>query len=191
MFDDVWLIMFRMKDPYVVPDQYIRYASTKAFFDARMIEQSSVREHGVMMISLVEKFKDLHIDLERKDTYIDVILQFLPPSFDQFIVNYNMNGLDKSFHEFINMLVQYGATIENFVLLVLVGEARMADVGRRRRMRHHQLLLALQVLLLHHRTRLKGKRKQVSSQRFQMMFTFTVRKRAIGRGIVLNSFVVK
>ncbi|KAL0451311.1 UNVERIFIED_CONTAM: hypothetical protein Slati_1109200 [Sesamum latifolium] len=78
-----------------------------------MIEGSFVQEHGVgvKMLSLVEKLKDLKADLD-KETYIEVILQSLPPSFDSFIVNYNINGPDKDLHELINMFVQYETTIE-------------------------------------------------------------------------------
>ncbi|KAK4390273.1 hypothetical protein Sango_2090600 [Sesamum angolense] len=87
-----------------------------------MIEGLSVREHGVLMISLVEKRKDLQADFDKEEPYIDVILQSLPPSYDQFIINFNMSGLEKSFHELINMLVQYEATIEKSTPPVLVGE---------------------------------------------------------------------
>ncbi|KAL0400299.1 UNVERIFIED_CONTAM: hypothetical protein Sradi_2373200 [Sesamum radiatum] len=87
-----------------------------------MIEGSSIQEHRVKMLSLVEKLKDLKADLA-KEMYIDVIIQSLPPSFDSFIVNYNMNGFDKDLHELINMLVQYEATIEKSVPSVLLGEA--------------------------------------------------------------------
>ncbi|KAL0287604.1 UNVERIFIED_CONTAM: hypothetical protein Scaly_2550900 [Sesamum calycinum] len=86
-----------------------------------MIEGSSIREHGVMMLSLVKNLKDLQADL-KKETYVDVILQSLPPSYDQFIINCNMNGLEKSFHEFINMLIQYRAMIEKSASSILVGE---------------------------------------------------------------------
>ncbi|KAL0394960.1 UNVERIFIED_CONTAM: hypothetical protein Slati_4462200 [Sesamum latifolium] len=70
--------------------------------------------------------------------YVDVILQSLPPSFDQFIINYNMNGLEKSLHELINMLVQYEVTIEKSAPSVLVGEtstskAKGKVVGREKR----------------------------------------------------------
>ncbi|KAL0394872.1 UNVERIFIED_CONTAM: hypothetical protein Slati_4453400 [Sesamum latifolium] len=106
------------------------------------------------MLSLVEKLKDLKADLA-KETYIDVILQSLPPSFESFIVNYNMNGLDKDLHELINMLVQCEVTIEKFALLVLVGEASTSkrkakglDAGGGRRVRQNQLLEALRALLL-------------------------------------------
>ncbi|KAL0416669.1 UNVERIFIED_CONTAM: Retrovirus-related Pol polyprotein from transposon TNT 1-94 [Sesamum latifolium] len=97
------------KDVYAVPDRHIRYAATKVFFGTKMAEGSSVQSHGVTMLSLVEKLEDLKAGLDN-DTYIDVILQSLPPSYDPFIVNYNMNGLEKSIHELINMLVQYEAT---------------------------------------------------------------------------------
>ncbi|KAL0453561.1 UNVERIFIED_CONTAM: hypothetical protein Slati_1334200 [Sesamum latifolium] len=105
-----------------VPDRHIRYAATKAFFGTKMTEGSSVHSHGVKMLSLVEKLKDLKAELNN-DTYIDVILQSLPPSYDPFIVKYNMNGLEKSIHELINMLVQYEATTHKSEPAILVGEA--------------------------------------------------------------------
>ncbi|KAL0319580.1 UNVERIFIED_CONTAM: hypothetical protein Sradi_5219500 [Sesamum radiatum] len=91
-----------------------------------MIEGSSVQSHGVKMLSLVEKLEDMKAGLNN-DTYIDVILQSLPPSYDPFIVNYNMNGLEKSIHELINMLVQYEATIHKSKPAVLVGEASTSN----------------------------------------------------------------
>ncbi|KAL0286066.1 UNVERIFIED_CONTAM: Transposon Ty2-B Gag-Pol polyprotein [Sesamum radiatum] len=86
------------------------------------------------MLSIVEKLEDLKTGLDN-DTYIDVILQSLPPSYDPFIVNYNMNGLEKSIHELINMLVQYEATTRKSEPSVLVGEAltsKAKDKGTRR-----------------------------------------------------------
>ncbi|KAL0448736.1 UNVERIFIED_CONTAM: hypothetical protein Slati_1430000 [Sesamum latifolium] len=59
-----------------------------------MAEGAFVQSHGVKMLSHVKKLEDLKVRLEN-DTYIDVILQSLPPSYDSFIVNYNMNELEK------------------------------------------------------------------------------------------------
>ncbi|KAL0286264.1 UNVERIFIED_CONTAM: hypothetical protein Sradi_7153100 [Sesamum radiatum] len=78
--------MLHMKDVYAVPDRHIRYAATKAFFGTKMTEGLSVQSHGVTMLSLVEKLEDLKVGLNN-DTYIDVILQSLPPSYDPFIVS--------------------------------------------------------------------------------------------------------
>ncbi|KAL0298591.1 UNVERIFIED_CONTAM: hypothetical protein Sradi_6518900 [Sesamum radiatum] len=91
-----------------------------------------------MMLFLVEKLKDLQADFDKEEMYVDVILQSLHPSYDQFIINYNMNGLEKSLHELINMLVQYEATIEKSTPSVLVEEvstskAKGKDAGREKR----------------------------------------------------------
>ncbi|KAL0349785.1 UNVERIFIED_CONTAM: hypothetical protein Sradi_4127700 [Sesamum radiatum] len=75
------------------------------------------------MLSLVEKRKDLQADFDNEETYVDVILQSLPQTFDQFIINYNMNRPEKSLHELINILVKYEAMIEKSTPSVLVGEA--------------------------------------------------------------------
>ncbi|KAL0462671.1 UNVERIFIED_CONTAM: hypothetical protein Slati_0154700 [Sesamum latifolium] len=79
--DDVPSIMLRIKEVYVVPDRHIRYVATKAFFGINMAKGSSVQSHGIKMLSLVEKLEDLKAGLNN-DTYIDVILQSLPPSYD-------------------------------------------------------------------------------------------------------------
>ncbi|KAL0349771.1 UNVERIFIED_CONTAM: Retrovirus-related Pol polyprotein from transposon TNT 1-94 [Sesamum radiatum] len=120
-----------MKEVYAIPDRHTRYVATKEFFRAKMTEGSSVQEHGVKMLSLVEKFEDLKAGLEN-DTYIDVFLQSLPPSYDPFIVNFNMNGLEKSINELINMLVQYEATIKKFAPSVLIGEASTSKAKSKR-----------------------------------------------------------
>ncbi|KAL0463051.1 UNVERIFIED_CONTAM: hypothetical protein Slati_0192700 [Sesamum latifolium] len=124
--DNVPSIMLRMKEVYAVTDRHIRYAATKVFFRTKMAGGSSVRSNGVKMLSLVEKLEDLKAGLEN-DTYIDVILQSLPPSYDPFIVNYNMNELEKSIHELINMLVQYEATTHKSEPAVLVGETSTSE----------------------------------------------------------------
>ncbi|KAL0329307.1 UNVERIFIED_CONTAM: hypothetical protein Sradi_4917400 [Sesamum radiatum] len=116
-----------MKEVYAIPDRHIRYVATKEFFRAKMTEGSSVQEHGVK----VEKLEDLKAGLEN-DTYIDVILQLLPPSYDPFIVNFNMNGLEKSINELINMLVQYEATIKKSAPSVLIGEASTSKAKGKR-----------------------------------------------------------
>ncbi|KAL0367089.1 UNVERIFIED_CONTAM: hypothetical protein Sradi_3599000 [Sesamum radiatum] len=104
--DDTSSIMLRMSDVYAGSNRHIRYAATKPFFGTKLTEGSFTQSHGVKMLCLVEKLKDLKDGLDN-DTYIDVNLQSLPPSYDPFVVNYNMNGLEKSIHKLINMLVQY------------------------------------------------------------------------------------
>ncbi|KAK4383526.1 hypothetical protein Sango_2767300 [Sesamum angolense] len=171
-YEDVWSIMHRMKELYAVPDWHIRYTVTKALFGTRMIEGSSVREHGVMMLSLVERLKDLEADFKNKEAYVDVIRQSLSPSYDQFIINYNMNGLEKSLHELINMLVQYETTNEKSAPSVLVGEvstskARAKDAGREKRKKDETSSTAASIssVPVTPPGRGKGKRKRVKMRR--------------------------
>ncbi|KAL0345560.1 UNVERIFIED_CONTAM: hypothetical protein Sradi_4387300 [Sesamum radiatum] len=147
--EDVPSIMLRMKDVYAVPDRHIRYAATKAF-GTKMTEGSSVQSHGSRCFPLWKSSKTLKLGLIMT-LHIDVILQSLPPSYDPFIVNYNMNGLEKSIHELINMLVQYEATTHKSEPAVLVGEASTSKAKgkgarrwkrRRARERRSQPLLA-------------------------------------------------
>ncbi|KAL0324540.1 UNVERIFIED_CONTAM: hypothetical protein Scaly_2421100 [Sesamum calycinum] len=85
----------RLRDLYAVPDRHIQYAATKAFFGNKMAEGSSVHDHCVQMLSFVEKLEDLKTRI-KNDTYIDVFLQLFPPSYDPFVVNFNMNRFEKS-----------------------------------------------------------------------------------------------
>ncbi|KAL0310463.1 UNVERIFIED_CONTAM: hypothetical protein Scaly_2926100 [Sesamum calycinum] len=105
--------------------------TTKAFFGTKMGEGSYAQSHGVKMLSLMEKLEDLKVGLDN-DTYIDVILQSLPTSYNPFIINYNMNGLEKCIDELINMLVQYEVTTHRSTPEVLVGEASTSKAKGKR-----------------------------------------------------------
>ncbi|KAL2248223.1 UNVERIFIED_CONTAM: hypothetical protein Sindi_2674600 [Sesamum indicum] len=96
--DDVPSIMLRMKEVYADPDRHIRYTVAKAFFVTKMAKGLSVQNHRVKMLSLVKKLENLKVGLDN-DTYIDAIVQSLSQFYDPIIINYNMNGLEKSFHE--------------------------------------------------------------------------------------------
>ncbi|KAL2224163.1 UNVERIFIED_CONTAM: hypothetical protein Sindi_3032800, partial [Sesamum indicum] len=108
-------------------------------------------------------------------TYINVILQLLPPSYDPFIINYNMNGLEKSSHELINMLVQYEPSIHKFVPSVLIGETltsnakgKKAESWKRKKGKGK-----VQAPLLLQCKRNKGKgRTAVHNDQGKMMFPF-------------------
>ncbi|KAL0391186.1 UNVERIFIED_CONTAM: hypothetical protein Scaly_0475700 [Sesamum calycinum] len=96
-----------------------------------MTEESSVQEHGVKMLSLVEKLEDLKVGLDN-DTYIDVILQLLPPSYDPSIVNFNMNGLEKSINELINLLWEWARERGRLVLSSSRGQTISMPIAARK-----------------------------------------------------------
>ncbi|KAL0286303.1 UNVERIFIED_CONTAM: hypothetical protein Scaly_2795300 [Sesamum calycinum] len=185
-----------MKEVYAVSDRHIRYAAIKAFSGTNMPEGSSVQSHGVKMLFSVEKLEDLKARLDN-ETYIDVILQSLPPSYNPFIINYNMNGLEKSIHELINMVVQYEATTHKSSLMVLVGEVSTSKV-KSKRARHWKrkkgkrkivtTIASGEGALAAPMGKGKGKgRLEVLKDRRQMMSACIDKEKGIGRGSAYNS----
>ncbi|KAL2252596.1 UNVERIFIED_CONTAM: hypothetical protein Sindi_0054300 [Sesamum indicum] len=71
---DKWLEDNRIN---AIPDRHIRYVAINAFFGTKVVERSFVQNHGVKMLSLMEKLEDLEAGLNN-DTYIDMILQSFP-----------------------------------------------------------------------------------------------------------------
>ena len=57
-----------------------------------MEEHSSVSEHLVKMSGYVQCLKALECEIP-DELAIDRVLQSLPPSYKQFVLNYNMHGM--------------------------------------------------------------------------------------------------
>ncbi|WVZ90398.1 LOW QUALITY PROTEIN: hypothetical protein U9M48_036704 [Paspalum notatum var. saurae] len=80
-----------------------RYNTSKALFGSKLTEGSPVSPHVIKMIGHIEALDILGFELD-PELATDVILQSLPPSFEPFIMNYHMNGLDKTLTELHGML---------------------------------------------------------------------------------------
>jgi hypothetical protein len=80
-----------------------RYNISKSLFACKLAEGSPISPHVIKMIGYIETLdrlgSELHPDLA---TY--VILQSLPVSYEPFILNFQMNGLDKTLSELHGML---------------------------------------------------------------------------------------
>ena len=68
-----------------------------------MEENSSVNEHILRMSGYHNHLSQLGVNLP-DDSVIDRILQSLPPSYKSFMMNYNMQGMDKTILELFAML---------------------------------------------------------------------------------------
>ena len=84
-----------------------------------MEENSSVSEHILKMSGLHNHLSQLGVNLP-DDSVIDRILQSLPPSYKSFVMNYNMQGMDKPILELFAMLkaVEVEIKKEHQVLMV-------------------------------------------------------------------------
>ena len=91
-------ILIHLQELYGERTRQTRYQISKELFRCRMIEGSSVHDHGLKMIALIERLASLGVIMEN-ELYTDLLLQSLPPSFDTFVVNFNMHNMETSLPE--------------------------------------------------------------------------------------------
>jgi gag-polypeptide of LTR copia-type len=80
-----------------------KFNVTKSLLSHKMTEGGSLDTHMLRMTSDVEQLKKLN-SLLSKEFATDVIINFFPPSYSNFIRNYHMLGMDKSLQELKGML---------------------------------------------------------------------------------------
>src|SRR5262249_20271769 len=96
-----------------------RFEISKKLFRLRMSEGSSVQAHVLKMIEWIRRLDKLGFELS-DELATDLILQSLPDSFAPFILNYNMNKLQSSLDELLNMLVVAEGGLHKEVAPVMV-----------------------------------------------------------------------
>ncbi|KAK1695361.1 hypothetical protein QYE76_012058 [Lolium multiflorum] len=79
------------------------YEASKHFFSCMMEEGSSIGEHMLVMTGHAKKLGDLGIVIPNR-LGINRVLQSLPPSYKNFVMNYNMQNMNKEFPELFGML---------------------------------------------------------------------------------------
>src|SRR5215216_4117394 len=80
-----------------------RYEVSNKFYSCKMEENSSISEHILRMSGYHNHLTQLGVNLP-DDSVIDRVLQSLPPSYKGFVMNYNMQGMDKTIPELFSML---------------------------------------------------------------------------------------
>ena len=68
-----------------------------------MEKNSSINEHLLRMFGYHNHLTQLGVTL-LDDSVIDRVLQLLPPSYKSFVMNYNMQGMNKTIPELFAML---------------------------------------------------------------------------------------
>ena len=80
-----------------------RYDTSDKFFNCKMEENSSVSEHVLKMSGYYNRLNQLGVNLS-DEVAIDRVLQSLSPSYKGFMMNYNMQGMEKMIPELFAML---------------------------------------------------------------------------------------
>ena len=80
-----------------------RYEVSNKFYSCKMEDNSYLSEHILRMSGYHNQFTQLGVSLPDYSV-IDRILQSLPPSYKSFMMNYNMQWMDKTIPELFAML---------------------------------------------------------------------------------------
>ncbi|KAL8145008.1 hypothetical protein AgCh_003285 [Apium graveolens] len=100
---DAYTILVHLQELYDVEGRTARYEISKELFRCKMAEGTSVNDHVLKMINLIESLGQLGFAMDGELSQ-DLVLQSLPDSFSQFFVNFHMNKMDVSLPELHNML---------------------------------------------------------------------------------------
>ncbi|KAK9037115.1 hypothetical protein V6N11_022037 [Hibiscus sabdariffa] len=92
-----------LKEIYEGQARQERYETSKALFQCKMSEGSPVRAHVIKMMGYIQTLEKLGLALN-DELAIDVVLQSLPNSFSQLILNFNMNEIEKTLPQLLGML---------------------------------------------------------------------------------------
>ncbi|KAK8621756.1 hypothetical protein V6N13_081189 [Hibiscus sabdariffa] len=92
-----------LKEIYEGQAQQERYETSKALFQCKMSEGSPVGAHVIKMMGYIQMLEKLGFTL-KDQLATDVILQSLPDSFKPFVLNFNMNEINKTFPQLLGML---------------------------------------------------------------------------------------
>ena len=96
-------MIFNLKEMFQQQARQERYETTKALHSCKMAEGTSVSAHVLKMKGYIEHLDRLGFPLSQ-ELATDLILNSLPDSYGQFVMNYNMNEMDKFISELHTML---------------------------------------------------------------------------------------
>ncbi|KAK8560143.1 hypothetical protein V6N12_012946 [Hibiscus sabdariffa] len=92
-----------LKEIYEGQARQERYETSKALFQCKMIEGSPVGAHVIKMMGYIQTLEKLGFSL-KDELATDLILQSLPDSFKPFVLNFNMNEINKTLPQLLGML---------------------------------------------------------------------------------------
>ncbi|XP_059645969.1 uncharacterized protein LOC132289458 [Cornus florida] len=96
-------ILLNLKEIFGEQSRAAQQVAMKQIMNAHMPEGTPVGEYLLKMISYFSELEVLEADIDG-ETQVDIILQSLPESFNQFKLNYSMNSMAYSLSELMNAL---------------------------------------------------------------------------------------
>ncbi|KAK8516828.1 hypothetical protein V6N12_049540 [Hibiscus sabdariffa] len=92
-----------LKEIYEGEARQERYETSKGLFQCKMSEGSLVGAHVIKIMGYIQTLEKLGFALN-DELAIEVVLQSLPDSFNQYVLNFNMNEINKTLPQLLGML---------------------------------------------------------------------------------------
>jgi len=108
-----------LKDMFQQQARQERFETNKALYSCKMAEGTSVSAHVMKMKGYIDHLTRLGFPIPL-ELATDLILNSLPKSYDQFVMNFNMNGMEKSVSELHGMLKTVEASVKKAPSTVLM-----------------------------------------------------------------------
>ena len=107
-----------------------RFATIKALLSSKMVAGSSVIPHVLKMKGYLNHLKKLGL-LISQELATDIILQTLPNAYDGFVMNYNMDNMEKTISELYGMLKTVEHNIKTTSNVRMVQKDKGKDKNRK------------------------------------------------------------
>ncbi|KAK8593700.1 hypothetical protein V6N12_045775 [Hibiscus sabdariffa] len=101
-----------LKEIYEGQARQERYETSKALFQCKMSEGSPMGAHVIKMMGYIQALEKLGFPINI-ELAIDVVSQSLPDSFNQFVLNFNMNEINKTLPQLLGMLRTTKSNMKN------------------------------------------------------------------------------
>ncbi|KAK8980543.1 hypothetical protein V6N11_074154 [Hibiscus sabdariffa] len=92
-----------LKEIYEGQARQERYETSKALFQCKMTEGTPEGAHVIKMMGYIQTLEKVGFSL-KDELATDLILQSLPDSFKPFVLNFNMNEINKTLPQLLSML---------------------------------------------------------------------------------------
>ncbi|KAH0764750.1 hypothetical protein KY285_000621 [Solanum tuberosum] len=92
-----------LKEMFGEQNRAAKQTAMEALLTTTRAEGSYVREHVLKLMNYLNELEILGAEID-KESQVEMILQTLPDSFQQFRLNYNMNKMDMSLAKLLNEL---------------------------------------------------------------------------------------
>ncbi|KAG6393220.1 hypothetical protein SASPL_147456 [Salvia splendens] len=117
---------------YASQAQTMEYEILHDLFKCKLHDGGKVSEHVLKMIGLIERLASIGTVLP-ENVSTNLILQSLPSSFENFIVNFNMNNTTVGLPELHNMLKTYeSSTAKVKSVLMVSSSAKLGHINEKR-----------------------------------------------------------